>query len=80
MIYAFDRRREMLVEFKSEKAFNAANREIPASEDEYGNGYWLYKAIHRTTAHKWVRDGYQHETGLFVDYDGRIRYAKEDLS
>jgi hypothetical protein len=70
----------MLVEFKSEKALNAANIEIPAREDEHGNGFWLYRPIHYTTAHKWVRDGYNHETGLYIDCDGRIRYAKEDLS
>jgi hypothetical protein len=79
MIYAIDQRRDMLVEFRSEKAMEQANRFVYESDDDGGNGFWLYKAIHRTTAHKWVRDGYNHETGLYID-DGRIRYAKEDLS
>jgi hypothetical protein len=78
MIYAIDQRRDMLVEFKSEKALDAINEKVYDSEID--DWYMLYKAIHRTTAHKWVRDGYNHETGLFIDYDGRIRYAKEDLS
>lgn len=27
-------------------------------------------------ARRWVRDGMIHETGLFTDYDGRMRYAQ----
>lgn len=76
--YAIDRRRNMLVEFKSEKSLNAAQYVVPMTSEDEG-GYKCFKPIHYTTAHKWVKDGYNHETGLYID-DGRIRYAKEDLS
>jgi hypothetical protein len=33
------------------------------------------QAVRPSTAHKWVLDGKEHETGLWVD-DGKVRYAK----
>lgn len=38
--------------------------------------YPLYEAIPAWRAHKWVRNGYIHETGLYVDDLNRIRYAE----
>jgi predicted nicotinamide N-methyase len=67
---------------------NAAQRFILNSEDimssdhDPDDGYHLYKPVHFTTAHKWVKDGYPHDTGLWVDtnWNGTriIRYAKDD--
>lgn len=78
MIYAIDTRRDMLTEFKSEKAM----KEAQGYWSESGRGIGptlLYKPVHRTTAHDWVKKGYPHETGLWID-GGKIRYAKDDLS
>lgn len=34
-----------------------------------------YRRVDGHYAHKWVRDGYQHETALYIDHDNRVRYA-----
>lgn len=34
-----------------------------------------YKPVSASEARKWVKDGGHHETGLYTDCDGRIRYA-----
>lgn len=36
-----------------------------------------YDRVSGTFAHQWVRDGGHHMTPLYVDYDGRIRYARD---
>ena len=36
-----------------------------------------YKRIDSVRARQMVKDGYTHETGLWVD-DGKVRYAKAD--
>jgi hypothetical protein len=36
-----------------------------------------YDRVSGAYAHRWVREGGHHETPLYVDYDGRIRYAKD---
>lgn len=73
-VYAIDQKREMLVEFKTEKELNKAQHTVTDTE----GGYKRYKPLHYTAAHNWVKRGYIHETGLYID-EGRIRYAKEDL-
>lgn len=35
-----------------------------------------YRRIDASRAHRHVRDGGLHHTGLWTDYDGRIRYAE----
>jgi len=77
-VYAIDQKRDMLVEFKSEKALEKAQYTVPMTSADEG-GYKRFKPLHYTAAHNWVKRGYIHETGLYID-DGRIRYAKEDLS
>ncbi len=37
--------------------------------------YVTYSSVNTAVAHRWVRDGKEHETGLFVDDDGKLRYA-----
>lgn len=36
-----------------------------------------YNPVPGTVAHRWVRGGGHHETPLYTDADGRIRYAKD---
>jgi hypothetical protein len=36
-----------------------------------------YDRVSGAYAHRWVRDDRPHETPLFVDFDGRIRYARD---
>jgi len=35
-----------------------------------------YKPVTADTARRWVKDGGLHETGLYVDHEGRVRYAE----
>ena len=58
---------DMLTEM-SEKEFAA----LEESENP------MYFRVHFTKAHKMVRDGHIHETGLWIDENNRIRYAKSD--
>jgi hypothetical protein len=39
--------------------------------------YPYYKAVTYEYARKWVKDGYTHNTPLYVDTDGKVRYAKD---
>jgi hypothetical protein len=55
-----------LVEFEDDAAFDAASR------DGANRIYW---EVTRDTAHRWVLDGKEHETGLWVD-EGKVRYAE----
>lgn len=36
-----------------------------------------YDRVDGVYAHRWVRNGYRHETPLYIDYDGRIRRGSE---
>ncbi len=37
-----------------------------------------YDRVWGQEAHRWVKSGAQHSTGLWTDCDGRIRYAESD--
>lgn len=69
MIYAVRQRgsRQTLVEMTSTEWTKAARREPDLK----------FSRVNRATAEQWVRDGKEHETGLYID-DGKVRYAFPD--
>lgn len=70
MIYAVRKRNALhtLVEFPNEKAM--------ADENVACAGlFTTYDRVRASYAHQWVRNGREHETGLYLD-EGRVRYAK----
>ena len=75
MIYAIYTRgrRETLVEFPSLKALFERNRQCEALEDG------SFRGVLSAEARQWVRDGKEHETGLWVD-GGAVKYARADPS
>jgi hypothetical protein len=75
MIYAFreSEHSRILVEFTSPKAFTDY-----VTVNAVGVNAYTWRRIPADTAHRWVRNGNTHETGLWIDFDGRIRYAKAD--
>jgi len=70
MIYAVDDPRSMLVEFKSMRALDIAN-------SHQSTHMRRYRPVSAEYAHNWVKKGYTHETGLYLD-GGRVRYAPSD--
>lgn len=38
---------------------------------------WEYERTTAQEAHRWVKGGGHHETALYTDENGRIRYAKD---
>jgi hypothetical protein len=36
-----------------------------------------YHRVDPTYARQWVKNGGHHETPLWVDYDGKVRYARD---
>lgn len=70
MIYAIRMnpvtRTKTLIECRSYKELDKFQEEEPFE-------YWYYQA---SRAHDWVRNGNPHETGLWVDDQGKVRYAK----
>jgi hypothetical protein len=68
MFYALRRRagsdRQTLVEFASKADMETAS----------ASGENVFSIVRGDAAHDWVRQGHEHETGLFMQ-DGRIRYA-----
>ncbi|MGO7561806.1 hypothetical protein ACC754_20505 [Rhizobium johnstonii] len=68
MFYALRRRagsdRQILVEFKGKRALQAANT----------TGENVFSIVCADAAHTWVRQGNEHETGLYID-NGLLRYA-----
>jgi hypothetical protein len=38
--------------------------------------YPYYLQLDPQQARRWVKDGGHHETPLYVDFDGRVRYAR----
>lgn len=56
--------RQTLVEYTSQKWLSLAKT----------SGFTV-RQVDSATARKWVLDGKEHETGLFVDNDGKLRYA-----
>lgn len=41
------------------------------------SGWPRYQRVNGSQAHKWVRNGGYHETGLYIADNGRIRYAQD---
>lgn len=66
MIYAIRTtgRRETLVELEKEE-------ELSSLGDSH-------RRVSRSAAARWVTDGKEHETGLFVDDDGMVVYAPKE--
>lgn len=69
MIYAIRHRgrRDTLVEFESWSRFDLAN-DFPG----------MFTEVSTAKAEKWVRDGKEHETGLFINDDGEVVYAEAE--
>ena len=38
----------------------------------------FYSQVSEEAAHQWVRDGRVHETGLFINDDGKVVYAEAE--
>jgi len=79
MIYAFRVGRtygRMLVEFWSRKEMDEANM-ANVARDGGAEPPFYYEATSREQAHKWVKMGNNHETGLYLD-GSRVRYAPSD--
>ena len=38
---------------------------------------WEYEPTTAQQAHKWVKEGGHHETALYINEEGRIRYARD---
>jgi len=67
MIYAIriTGHHETLVEFSDLESFDDIRRDPDSNID---------RQVSAAFAHRWVKDGREHETGLFLD-DGEITYA-----
>lgn len=72
MIYAIRQRgpRQTLVEMTSQ-----GWADVPRVNHDF---YYLYRRVDARTARQWVRDGKEHETGLFIE-DGKVRYALPEM-
>ncbi len=76
MIYAIRTNghgRQTLAEFKSISAMSSATANIPV----FGHGITM-RLVDDEAAHEWVRNGLEHETGLWIDDDGVIQYAEAE--
>jgi hypothetical protein len=71
MIYAIRMHghRETLIEC-------ATKREFEATVAHGKKAGLAFRHIDPPTARLWVKGGKEHETGLFIDDDGRVRYAE----
>ena len=65
-------RRETLVEFPSLKALFEQNRKCEALEDG------SFRGVLSAEARQWVLDGKERQTGLFINEDGKVVYAKAE--
>lgn len=70
MIYAIRQtgRRQTLVEMTSPEWTKAAR----------ANPDLKHARINRAAAERWVREGKEHETGLYIE-DGKVRYALPEM-
>ena len=76
MIYAIRQwlnGRQTLVEFESLSELRVQNH-----RSENGLTEASFKQVSRTHAARWVTDGKEHETGLFIDDDGMVVYAPKE--
>lgn len=73
MIYAVRGRgsRKTLLEFESRNAFDTFIYAECGSPESY-------EPVPAAVARKWVLDGKEHETGLWIDDDGKVRYAPRE--
>lgn len=62
-------RRETMIEFDDYKSLLDENQRI---QDDGGT---CLSILFEGDAKKWVRDGKEHETGLFINDDGNVEYA-----
>ena len=82
MIYAFrhypETGNKVLVEFKSALAMGKENGRLAAAHGYQGMNEKcpVYRRATKEQAHTFVRQGGIHETGLWVNADNRICYAR----
>lgn len=72
MIYAT--RTRMLFEFKNSKELDEENANIFKG---FGSNQELYRRVDPQFARNWVKRGYPHSTGLYVD-GHNVRYASAE--
>jgi hypothetical protein len=53
--------------------------ELREIEQTHGPVLPTYRRVPASYAHRWVRAGNIHHTGLYTDHDGRIRYAEGEV-
>lgn len=54
-------------------------KELDADSRQHGPRLSKLVPVDYRRAHEWVKDGGHHETGLYTDSDGRIRYAEDGI-
>jgi hypothetical protein len=71
MIYAirYMNGRHTLMEFDSQAAVSRYTAVVPTATGV------VMRHVDTATARKWVIDGKEHETGLFINDDGSVEYA-----
>lgn len=76
MIYAFrdSEFSRSLEEFPSQKAMDAYVAAQAATDG--GVQVFSWRRVRPDVAHQWVRRGNLHNTGLWTDHDGKVRYAR----
>jgi hypothetical protein len=76
-MYIIRRRWTKELEFAGETLTEMTAKELRDAEAK-NDPQVTYKRIDSYRARQLVKDGCHHETGLWVDYDGKMRYAKAD--
>lgn len=73
------------IRFRNEVTLHGVLVEMTAQEhrDEEAKaaptGWPKYYRVPAEKAHRWVKDGSHHETGLYLDDRGRVRYASDGI-
>lgn len=62
---------DRLIEMSKRDALKAEASEDPLIE---------YTIVSGAMAHRYVKQGMIHETPLYIDFDGRVRYARDSQS
>ena len=63
--------------FQGDMLIELTHAELRDVERAVGPSLTLYRRVDAATAHRHVKRGYTHATGLWID-DGRIRYSGPD--
>lgn len=71
-VYAIHRPSNVLWEFKSLRELVVEDRKFHKTGTNE-----LYEHVSATVAHRWVKNGWTHNTGLYLE-NGRIRYARAE--